>query len=211
MPKIRRGFFIALEGIDGCGKSTVLPLLAERLERSGHTVTVTHEPTDSKIGKEIYDILHNRHRILPPLELQRLYVEDRKGHITAVLQPALDAGHIVLCDRYWLSTLAYGMLAATLEELVAMHREILGNDFLRPDITFLFDLPPETAIARLAGMSRQLDSFEKPEKLVEIRKNYLALLNPPVDTISLINALQEPSKIIDELWTALAGKISRRR
>lgn len=211
------GLFVAFEGIDGCGKSTTLQSLAADFRRSGQRITVTHEPTDGPIGKRIYDILYGRQPMIPPLDLQRLYIEDRREHIAAVIEPALDRDDLVFCDRYWLSTIAYGMLSAEADTFIAMHREILGEHFLKPEVTLLFDLPATSAMERLGGRSGDLDFFEKVEKQERIRENYLALVKrADVGRVETINGavqrdgvLQAAAEIIGREIGPPPGRPSR--
>ena len=158
------GYFIAFEGIDGSGKSTVAELIAGRLRSEGYDVLVTHEPTREKFGRHIYEILSSKDHVVTPFELQRLYVLDRKEHVHTVIRPALLRGQIVIGDRYWLSTLAYGMLSGLAENLIQLHEEIFQGDFLKPDMTFIFDISADTALERLKNISKGKDYFEKVDK-----------------------------------------------
>ena len=168
------GLFIAIEGIDGSGKSTAFKMLGEHLSNAGiHPLLLTHEPTTGAIGKEIYDRLLGRREMLSPLELQRLYVRDRYAHVQDLIAPVLARGGVVLADRYWLSTLAHGMLDMNIEELYSLHAEIFAEPLLIPHLTFLLDLPEDVAFQRLQSHGKQLDHFEKQSKLTSLRKNYL--------------------------------------
>ena len=200
-----KGLFLSFEGIDGCGKSTAIKGVAEKFSASGRNVVLTHEPTDGTIGKKIYDILLGRRRMIRPLELQKLYVEDRKEHIEKLIATSLAQNAIVMTDRFWHSTLAYGMIDEPLEILRKLHNEILGDDFVKPDITFILDLPPEKAFARMERTRNNLDFFEKIEKQKKIRENFIALVNAGVGTIEVIDALETPQEVVRSIWKQISA------
>src|SRR5262249_35543278 len=102
-----RGLFITFEGIDGCGKSTQLDLLARELKRLGHDVLVTREPGGTALGEGVRDLLVSDAsvHVAPAAELL-LYVAARAQHVAELIRPALEAGHIVISDRYTDSTVA---------------------------------------------------------------------------------------------------------
>ncbi len=199
-----RGRFIAFEGLDGSGKSTVFSYLAERLKTEHIPHCFTHEPTDGAIGKKIYDVLYGRVAMVTPRDLQRLYVEDRKEHIETYIEPALKKGLLVLTDRYWLSTVAYGMLAEPKEVFVELHKDILGGHFLMPDLTILLDLPAAIAMERLGKSERSLDFFEKIEKQERIRSHYLELASSGIDpSLVIVDAARNPTAVAESVWAAL--------
>lgn len=195
-----QGFFIAFEGIDGCGKSTAARAVAERIRASGRLVLLTKEPTGSSIGRKIRRILAGGTPVVEPMELQRLFVEDRRDHIERIILPALRAGTIVVSDRYWLSTVAYGMLNKPREKLIALHEKILGKGFLRPDRTLLLDLEPTTALERMQGSRRTLTHFEKLEKLSRIRENYRSLVRANGDVVTVVDARMPAEAVAEVVW-----------
>lgn len=162
------GKFIIFEGIDGSGKTTQARLLIGKLGQKGHSIVFTHEPYKNVDLKYMED--------LEPLERQRLFVEDRREHLEEIILTALELGKVVICDRYFFSTLAYGISEdIELEKLIAMHEEILGDKFILPDHIFILDVPEDEAIARLIGKKLPLGHFEKIEKLKKIRESYAKL------------------------------------
>ncbi|HSH14189.1 MAG TPA: dTMP kinase, partial [Desulfurivibrionaceae bacterium] len=102
----RRGLLIAVEGIDGTGKSSQVRLLAETLKGKGYPVVVTREPTDGPYGRQIRSFFLKRQQLSPEAELE-LFMNDRRQHVRELVAPALAAGEIVITDRYYLSTAAY--------------------------------------------------------------------------------------------------------
>lgn len=162
------GKFIVFEGIDGSGKTTQARLLIGKLGQKGHSVVFTHEPYKNVDLKYMED--------LEPIERQKLFIEDRREHLEEIILTALELGKIVICDRYFFSTLAYGMSEdIKLEKLIAMHEEILGDKFILPDHIFILDVSEEEAMARLISKKLPLGHFEKNEKLKKIRDAYAEL------------------------------------
>ena len=103
---IAGGLFIVIEGIDGTGKSTQLHLLAEKLRQLGYAVVATREPTNGPYGQKIRELFVDRGAVSQEEELE-LFIADRDQHVKEVIAPALADGCVVICDRYYLSTIAY--------------------------------------------------------------------------------------------------------
>src|SRR4029079_11936630 len=113
-------------------------------------------------------------------------------------------GNICITDRYFLSTLAYGMSECSLDSLLQLHREIVGDDFLRPDAHIILDLDPEKAIERMEARGQGFDHFAKLEKLRNIRKNYQQLgERADLGDMWLIGADGPPEVIAQEAWSVI--------
>jgi dTMP kinase len=142
-------FFISFEGIEGSGKSTQVHLLQTSLEQQGHEVIVTREPGGCPIANAVRSILLDpaNHVMVPRAELL-LYAAARAQHVEEIIRPALDAGRIVLCDRFIDATMAYQGAGRGLDEalLTAINGQATGG--LIPDLTLLLDMPVETGLAR---------------------------------------------------------------
>jgi dTMP kinase len=169
--------FITLEGPEGAGKSTQLPQLAAWLEVGGRTVVTTKNPGGTPIGGQIREILLKpaNHEMVPLTELL-LYAADRAQHMATVVAPALAQGSVVLCDRYTDSTIAYQGYGRGLDASLIAHLNTLATGGRVPDLTLLFDLPPEDGLSRIAA-TRQVDRVEV-ETLAfhhRLREGYLAL------------------------------------
>ena len=138
--------FCCFEGIDGSGKTTQAKLLSEYLTDKGYDVLLTKEPGGSEVGKKIREILVNDKLTLE--EQFFLFMADRAYHVRNVIQPALDAGKVVICDRYHCSTVVYQ--AEVLEKFFpnALFWNITNNG-VYPDLTIIIDVPAKVAIERL--------------------------------------------------------------
>lgn len=144
-----RGRFITFEGLDGSGKTTQIRKLAAWLERRGHPVVVTRQPGGTATGDRIREILLDaRSGGLAPMAEMALMFADRAQAIAQVIEPALEAGKIVLCDRFTDSSEAYqgGGRGLGSEKILAMHQLICGN--LQPDLTLLLLPGFEASLAR---------------------------------------------------------------
>ncbi len=145
----RRGKFITFEGLDGTGKSTQLRKLAAALRAAGHTVVETREPGGTATGEKIRRVLlDSATEGLAPLAEMALMFGSRAQHIAEVIQPALDGGQVVLCDRFTDSTEAYQGSGRKLgsEAVLELHRILCGN--LQPELTILLDSDPGLSVAR---------------------------------------------------------------
>jgi len=152
------GLFITLEGGEGAGKSTAAAGLAKLLRSEGHEVLATREPGGTKGAEAIRALLLNTETPLHPLAQTMLHFAARADHVETVLRPALERGAIVICDRYYDSTMAYqaygqGVAVSAVESLI----EVIG---LRPDISFFLDVPDAVAQARLTARAGASDRYE---------------------------------------------------
>ncbi len=153
-----RGLFLTLEGVDGAGKSTHVPWIAERLRQAGRDVLVTREPGGTALGERLRDCL-----LAEPMSLRTetlLMFAARCEHIEQVIEPALAAGRWVLCDRYTDATYAYQGGGRELGEAPIAVLEQWVHAGLQPDRTWLFDVPLQVAQARRSS-AREPDRFER--------------------------------------------------
>jgi dTMP kinase len=172
----KRGVFLALEGIDGCGKSTQAELLASALRARGLEVVLTCEPTDSPLGRQIREYFQGSDRYLNPKEELNLFMADRREHVAEVIEPALAEGKIVICDRYYYSSVAYqGALGLDPERILAQN-EVMA---VRPDLTVVLTLPVAQALARLSGPpQRPRQVSDDPAYLEQVAAIYAGLKGP---------------------------------
>ncbi|MEM0344582.1 MAG: dTMP kinase [Thermofilaceae archaeon] len=158
--------FVAFEGIDGAGLTTHARLTEKYLESKGFRTILTKEPTDGLIGGLIRACLRGEWRT-DPMTLQLLFAADRCHHVNTVILPALRAGRAVVTDRYLFSSLAYGSLDLDYEWLKS-----LNSRFPLPDITFVLDIEPNIALARIREDRFAIELFEEVEKLERVRSAY---------------------------------------
>ncbi|MEM2474942.1 MAG: dTMP kinase [Thermofilaceae archaeon] len=158
--------FVAFEGIDGAGLTTHARLTERYLESKGFRAVLTKEPTDGLIGGLIRACLRGEWRT-DPMTLQLLFAADRCHHVNTVILPALRAGRAVVTDRYLFSSLAYGSLDLDYEWLKSVN-----SRFPLPDITFVLDIEPSVALARIREDRFAIELFEEVEKLERVRSAY---------------------------------------
>jgi dTMP kinase len=161
---MRRGFFITFEGGEGAGKSTQIRRLAGALTRAGHKVVVTREPGGSPGAEAIrHVILSGAAESLGPAMEAVLFAAARSDHIEQLIRPAVEAGKIVLCDRFMDSTRVYQGRTGGLDPafIAALERATVGG--MIPDLTIILDIPPEIGLERAARRrgADEADRFEK--------------------------------------------------
>jgi dTMP kinase len=162
---LNKGCLIVFEGIDGTGKSTQLQLLEKHLSLVfGLNVVSTREPTEGVYGRQIRALYNNREGVTLEEELE-LFIKDRQDHVLNLIEPALTAKKVVLCDRYYLSTIAYQGAAGANTETIAMK-----NNFApEPDLALLFQLSPEMSVKRITQKRGDtLNDFEKQDSLGKV-------------------------------------------
>jgi len=200
-----RGRLVALEGIDGCGKSTQARLLVERLASESTTEPVlTFEPGATPLGRSLRGLLLDRDGdpVAPRAEAL-LMAADRAQHVADVILPSLEAGRWVVTDRYSASTLAYqgfgrGLDPEALEELVGW-----ATDGLRPDLTVLFDLPVEIAAARRHREGDDRMEAEGPAFQQRVAEGFLALAARGAEPWVVVDATRPVELVAAEVWEAV--------
>ena len=169
--KDRPARLLAFEGLDGCGKTTQVGRLAARLEAAGHDVLATREPTDGSWGRRIRARTLAGERAAPAEEL-RWFLEDRREHVEQEIVPALEAGRMVLTDRYTLSTVAYqGALGLDWRALLAESEAA----FPLPDLVLFLDVEPAEGLARVRARGGPREAFERLENLERVAEIFRAI------------------------------------
>jgi dTMP kinase len=197
--------FITFEGIEGCGKSTQVQLLAERM---GSRALLTREPGGTPIGRAVRQVLLDpANQGLAPVSELLLYFADRAQHMAEVVRPALARGLTVLCDRHVESSLAYqgygrGVALDAIRQLARL--ATLG---LRPDLIVLLDLPAEVGLARVdrRGAPDRLES-EEIEFHRRVRAGFLSLAAEEPSRWLRLDATQPEASLFQALWRALAAR-----
>lgn len=188
-----RGLFITFEGIDGCGKSTQIDLLAEELRRRGLDVVVTREPGGTVIGEAVRDVLVSDAsvNIAPKAELL-LIVGARAQHVAELIKPALEAGQVVLSDRYTDSTVAFQGHGRGLDLEIIDRLNSFATGGLQPAVAIVFDIDPSIARARLrarpvGGLLGAFDD-EQADFHARVRQAYLTLAEREASRVRVIDA-----------------------
>ena len=160
----KRGIFICVEGLDGCGKTTQTKLLVRRLRKKGYDVTYTAEPSRGEIGSFIKKYcLHGLERVSSVVEAL-LFAADRFVHVEKEVIPALDEGKLVVSDRYVYSSLAYqGAAGLDLKWI-----EEINEHAMRPDLAIFIDVEPEIVIQRLKPNKSVMENLETQRKVREV-------------------------------------------
>jgi dTMP kinase len=203
-----RGRFITLEGPDGSGKSTQLLQLTSWLTAQGYTILKTREPGGTRLGECIRELLHNpTHTEMVAHTEILLYSASRAQLVAEVIRPALEAGTVVLCDRYFDSTYAYQGYGRglSLEDLRRITEFAVQG--LIPDLTLYLDVPPEVGLRRRAQSGEALNRLDR-ETLAfhtRVREGYLALADAEPARWSVIDA----SRTIGEVQHDLQAVVRR--
>ncbi|MDX9842200.1 MAG: dTMP kinase [Aquabacterium sp.] len=199
------GRFITFEGIDGAGKTTHLDALERAWREAGHEVVRTREPGGTPLAEQLRGLF--LHEPMDSLTEALLVFAARRDHLTQVIEPALARGAWVLCDRFTDATFAYqgGGRGFDLKVLTTLENWVQGSR--QPDLTFLFDLPPAVAAARLAG-ARQPDRFEAQDHAFfeRVREMYLSRMAQHPERFVLIQADQPQDIVARAIGQALAAR-----
>jgi dTMP kinase len=192
---MRKGAFITLEGGEGAGKSTQLRLVGEALRVLGHDVLITREPGGSPGAEDLRQLLLFGNN---PLSLRAeilAHFAARYDHVDHVILPALQAGRIVLCDRFTDSTLAYQGYgrAAGNPDVLHLIRSLTDMLALRPDRTFLLEVPRDVARERLAARAGQPDRYEQADEEFHARvaEGFAVVALHEPDRVRRLNTAQE--------------------
>ena len=182
------GRFVTFEGIDGAGKSTQHQWLIEYLRTQGREVVATREPGGTPLGEKLRAVLLSEKMHLDTEAL--LMFAARREHIELVIRPALARGAWVVCDRFVDASMAYqgGGRGLPQTRLAELTRWTVGD--LKPDLTFLFDLQAETALARLRAGTQNPDRFERENTdfFDRVRASYLSIARANPDRVRIIDA-----------------------
>ena len=192
--------FITFEGIEGSGKTTQMARLGDWLESQGKSVVLTKEPGGTELGMKIRKmILDPETKVHHNLTELMLFIGDRLEHIAQCIQPALDAGEVVICDRYSDSTYAYQRGGRNVPEQHIQDMNTLVG--LKPDITCLLDLDIEEGLRR-AKQRAALDRFEQEDMAFHqaVRNAYLEIAKKETERIHVIDVNnQSPDQVFESI------------
>jgi len=201
-----RGVFITFEGVEGSGKTTQMARLARTLRRRGHRVERTREPDGTALGLAVRRLFERPGLDAEPLAETFFFVAARRQHVAEKLGPWLRHGRVVLCDRYADATVAYQGYGrgVDLDFIRELNERATGG--LVPDLTLLFDLPPEEGFRRIGA--RRLDRFER-ERLAfhrRVRRGYLEIRRAEPKRVRLVHAARPPAEVAREV-DAIVGEL----
>ena len=198
-----KGTFLAIEGVDGVGKTTLIESLRLRYEAAGRVVVTVREPGGTTLGEEVRNLLLRREEIEIGAEAQMLlFLSSRVELWRQEIEPALRAGHVVLSDRFHLSTIVYQGIAGELGEArsIAVCQSVLGER--RPDLNLVLELPLGVARTRL-GSDR--DRFEKEDAFLErVATGFATTCGVPGDVIARMSADGTPEEVAARAWQEVA-------
>ncbi|MEO8458354.1 MAG: dTMP kinase [Chloroflexota bacterium] len=215
MTNQQRGLFITLEGGEGSGKSTVTKQLVALVEAEGRSVTLTEEPGGTELGRHFWTYLRSGAEPLTPLAELMLFEAARTQHVERIIRPALDAGRVVICDRFTDSSVAYqghgrGLSIDLIESLNAT-----ATGGLRPDLTLLLDVPIEVGLQRARSLesgesaSKERDSIGSETTVFHqrVRDGFLAIARSDRQRVALIDAQAPPDVVVKACWSWVSGKL----
>lgn len=198
---MKKGLFIVVDGIDGSGKSEIVKMLHNYLfsKHKKYRILTTREPTNGRYGSRIRKMLREeKDPKASSRELLGLFIKDRAEHLKNTIEPFLRASgrhelNILLCDRYYYSTIAFqSAQGLDMKELISKNR-----GFRKPDIAFILDVEPQTALERISY--RQKEKFEQLEFMGKIRANFLKLPKLLKDNIKIINSNRSLNDVFESV------------
>jgi dTMP kinase len=205
------GGFISFEGIDGSGKSTQARLLADALRAGGRDVLLTREPGGSPGAEEIRKLVLEGPTDRWSAETEiLLFTAARRDHLERTIRPALDAGKIVICDRFADSTRMYqGLRGAGLRQMVdRLHDLMIGQE---PDLTLLIDMDPGTGLARALGRQGAEERFESfgQQMQEQMRAGFLELARDNSDRICVIDGARPPDEVAADVMRIATDHLAK--
>jgi dTMP kinase len=196
----RRGFFIVLEGPEGSGKSTLVGPLAERMRASGVDPLVVREPGSTRAAEIARQALLDPEHPVGPLAELFLYLAARADLVQSTIRPALDAGRVVLSDRFALSTEAYQMAGRGLDPALVRAGNLAATGGVRPDLTLILDLAPELGQARQLAAGKRQDRLDRES--VDFHRRvvnfYLAVQG---EGVRHLDGSLPPDQLLQAAWT----------
>lgn len=188
--------FLSLDGLDGAGKSTQIRLLADWLRQEGRTVVQCADPGGTVVGQSLRQILLDKsQRICMPAETL-LFMASRAQLVDEVIRPALDAGHVVLSDRFLLANVVYQGYAGGLDPAKVRELALFATGGLEPDLTIVLDLPNEVAGLRRKGNADRMESRDEGYH-ARVRAGFLAEAKARPDRIRVVDA-SAPADVVQD-------------
>jgi dTMP kinase len=204
------GLFIALEGVDGSGKSTIAKRLVQALQEAGQRAILTREPGGTTTGEQIRTVLLGKgsSAILPTTEML-LFAAARAQLVGEVIEPALSEGQIVVADRFSDSSLAYQWGARGLEKEAVVQAQKLATGGVEPDLKILLDLPIEEAVQRRMADLHEVNRLDR--EVVQfhsrVRQAYHSLVAEDPMRWCIVDASRVEDEVWSAVWLAVAARV----
>jgi len=193
-----KGLFITFEGVDGCGKTTQMKILSEYLKEKNFEVLLTREPGAKGLGERIREILLHYDGEVSSKAESFLFLADRAQHIDTIINPAVEQGKIVLCDRHTDSTIAYQGYGRNIDIERLKYLNNLATGSRNPDLTFVFDIDIETSMSRVGKEKDRMESAGK-EFFNKVRSGYLEIAKLEPNRVKVIDATRAIDEIAEDV------------
>jgi len=217
IPPVSNGLFLTFEGLDGSGKTTQLRRLAQRLEQAGRQVTCAQEPGGTRVGQQIRRILLEAASAdLRPVPELLLYFASRAQNVEEVIWPALQAGRIVLADRFTDASVAYQGYGRELGEQTVLALDRIACRGLHPDLTFLIEIDMETSLRRAldreagSGVDESRLERESREFHERVRQGYQRITEREPHRVLRIDGRRGVDDVAEEIWSRVQNLLGAR-
>jgi dTMP kinase len=204
-----RGLFLSFEGIDGSGKTTQLNHLMARLDNEGIAYLLNREPGGSNVGGQIRKILLEPENYVSPTAELLLYFANRAQNVDEMIRPALEAGKVVISDRYTDSTLAYQGAARGLGEALVEQLHVIACRGTAPELTLYLRITPEVSAARLSTQKKDRLEAEGGDFHQRVFEAYEALARRYPERIVVIDGEQTEEQVSAAIWAAVMERWQR--
>jgi dTMP kinase len=203
---LQKGILIAIEGIDGAGKTTQAKKLVEKLEKEGYPVIYLHEPTDGSYGHFIRQIVKGDMQATAEEELD-FFLQDRYQDVEQNIKPALTAKKIIVMDRYYFSSIAYqGARGLDLENIEKQNKDIAPE----PDLLLILDVKPTVSLMRIwRDRTDGPNKFENNERLEKSREIFNSFKNRDYTRIVEGNGVLTPENVAENIWNIVEPFVTK--
>ena len=199
---LQKGLFIAIEGIDGAGKSTQIRKLCEWFENQGLETVALREPTDGPYGQQIREVAKKQRHLFKPEDELELFIQDRIEDCEKNIQPALDRKAMVFIDRYFYSNIAYQGALGLDPQMIRGKNEAIA---ILPDLVFVLDIPVQSGLHRIQTYRKDKpDDFENVHYLEKVRALFLAMQDPQMIQI---DATRKAEEVFEDIRNHILGLI----
>lgn len=210
---MKRGYFITFEGGEGAGKSIQVEILSSHLSEKGYPVVVTREPGGTRIGEQIRTITHSTENVdLNPVAEAYLMAAARAQHVAQIIEPSLESGKIVVCDRFVDSGIAYQGYGRKLgPEVIAKLNELAVNGAI-PDLTIYLNVPLELGMKRRKKSQKSSDrlDLQQHEFYARVHNGYDELAKVNSSRYVVIDASQSIVEVASEIWKIVNNLLADR-